>query len=989
MPLSKKSTLRKHTVHLKSLVRKRDNILGSAKLIQCFHDSYEDSKVDQVAIRIERLDGMWDKFEDIEDEIEALEDQEDGFSETRQEFQNLYFELKASLVSKLPRPAVANPSTSESRPVSQIVPPANHAVHVKLPEIKIPEFGGKSDEWIEFRDLYKSLVHSNAQIPSVQKLHYLRSALKGEASRLILSFTIISDNYATAWKTICDRYENKNFLVKQHMSAILKIPHVKRESASALAKLADEFNRHVGILDKLELFEAHWNSFLVERLSSLLDEKSLMDWEAHCNDNTVPQYDELMSFIIKRSRTLRMCKSNYTQPAVNQLKAIKYKSSAHVVSESVVKCPNCKQAHPIFQCELFLKLSPNNRLDFVKKHQLCINCLRGGHMARDCRGRLCKTCAKRHHSLLHLPPITSVPSLVEERQSILPTYTAVCSESMPLPEASFSVSVVPSVVSSRSSQQATRSPPVSSVESSPSPTSSVYLNRQFAEIEPLPSCSNDNATVFAPTNKQQKIVFLSTALVRIVDVDGIGHYARALLDSASQSHFISESLCQKLGLKRTRINIPKTMLGYVVCGNYSANESATVACHIVTDQNLNIQLEKMWEVENLDIGKALTQEEQEVENHFQQTVSRDTDGRYVLRLPLRESLIPLLASSYEQAKRRFLLMEKRFSRDNTLRDEYVKFMDDYESMGHMEVGSSVAGPQYFLPHHAVHRLESSTTKTRVVFDASSKGSGTLTLNDVLRIGPTVQPTLLATVVNFRMPQYVFTADAEKMFRQIWIHPEDRSYQQIVWRRDSSMPLQIYQLKTVTYGLASSPYQAARVLNKLSEDEGHKFPLASKVVTNRFYVDDCLAGSDNLEEATEICRQLRELLGVGGFTLRKWSTNCQTVLQHIPSELWDSDSLMEIGRSTVTALGLLWNPRNDSFSFKIPTLPGLSTVTKRIVVSETSQLFDPLGLLGAVVVNARMFVQRLWAKHVSWDEEVSSEESAWWKDFRSELTLLQQ
>ncbi|XP_055526925.1 uncharacterized protein LOC129719557 [Wyeomyia smithii] len=204
-----------------------------------------------------------------------------------------------------------------------------------------------------------------------------------------------------------------------------------------------------------------------------------------------------------------------------------------------------------------------------------------------------------------------------------------------------------------------------------------------------------------------------------------------------------------------------------------------------------------------------------------------------------------------------------------------------------------------------------------------------------------------------------------------------------------MPLQIYQLKTVTYGLASSPYQAARVLNKLAEDEGHKFPLASKVVTNRFYVDDCLAGSDNLEEATEICRQLRELLGVGGFTLRKWSTNCQTVLQHIPSELWESDSLMEIGRSTVTALGLLWNPRNDSFSFKIPTLPGLSTVTKRIVVSETSQLFDPFGLLGAVVVNARMFVQRLWAKHVSWDEEVSSEESAWWKDFRSELTLLQQ
>ncbi|XP_055526924.1 uncharacterized protein LOC129719556 [Wyeomyia smithii] len=384
---------------------------------------------------------------------------------------------------------------------------------------------------------------------------------------------------------------------------------------------------------------------------------------------------------------------------------------------------------------------------------------------------------------------------------------------MPLPEASFSVSVAPSVVSSRSSQQATRSPPVSSVESSPSPTSSVYLNRQFAEIEPLPSCSNDNATVFAPTNKQQKIVFLSTALVRIVDVNDCLALPELTVSLPSAHVDISHwQIPRKLPLADPKFNVShgvdliigaelffslieshqlvladkypilqKTMLGYVVCGKYSTNESATVACHVVTDQNLNIQLEKMWEVENLDIGKALTQEEQEVENHFQQTVSRDTDGRYVLRLPFRESWTPLLASSYEQAKRRFLLMEKRFSRDNTLRDEYVKFMDDYESMGHMKVGSSVAGPQYFLPHHAVHRLESSTTKTRVVFDASSKGSGTLTLNDVLRIGPTVQPTLLATVVNFRMPQYVFTADAEKMFRRIWIHPEDRSYQQIVWR----------------------------------------------------------------------------------------------------------------------------------------------------------------------------------------------------------------
>lgn len=79
------------------------------------------------------------------------------------------------------------------------------------------------------------------------------------------------------------------------MSAILKIPSVRRESASALAKLADEFNRHVGILDKHEAADAQWNSFLVERLSSLLDQNSLLEWESQSEENRVPQYSPILN----------------------------------------------------------------------------------------------------------------------------------------------------------------------------------------------------------------------------------------------------------------------------------------------------------------------------------------------------------------------------------------------------------------------------------------------------------------------------------------------------------------------------------------------------------------------------------------------------------------------------------------------------------------------------------------------------------------------
>ncbi|XP_062535269.1 uncharacterized protein LOC134204459 [Armigeres subalbatus] len=725
------------------------------------------------------------------------------------------------------------------------------------------------------------------------------------------------------------------------MSALFRVPAVRKGSASTLSELADEFNRHVGILDKLEEENAHWNSCLVERLSSLLDEKSLLEWETQCKEEETPQYTELLEFIRKRSRTLQKCNTVcVSSPAYTQAKPAKSKTtSSHVASENVVKCPSCKQAHPLIQCEAFSKLSPNNRLDFVKRHRLCINCLRGGHMARDCRSSLCRMCGKKHHSMLHLPMPASTSAVAatqneEQSSNTSQSCTVVCSTptTTSQTEISYSVAKASPVVLTRTLPQAAA--PVSQnvasplvVVDSPPPPSPVVSNYRI-DPEP-PYCPQQPAASLTQANNTfESIVFLSTAIVRVRDVNNVFHYARALLDSGSQSNFVSESLCQKLDLKRTRINLPvsgigqatvnvhykvnmslssrfggfeqkidclvlpkltislpsrsiditrwtiprnlpladprfnishgvdliigaemfyallesqrltlgegypvlqKTVLGYVVSGKANSQELETVVCHVATDQDLNAQLEKMWEVDDFDIGRALTQEEQYVEDHFTRTVSRDNSGRYVLRLPLRESRIPLLGDSYRSAVNRFSMMERRFAKDNDLRVEYTQFMEEYIKLGHMEECSRVAGPQFFLPHHAVRRPESTTTKTRVVFDASHKSHGQLSLNEVLFTGPTVQPSLLVVVVNFRMPKYVYCADAEKMFRQVWVHPDDRNLLSLVWRSDPSHQLKHYQLKTVTYGLACSPFQAARVLNKLAEDDGGQYPLAAPVI----------------------------------------------------------------------------------------------------------------------------------------------------------------
>jgi hypothetical protein len=93
----------------------------------------------------------------------------------------------------------------------------------------------------------------------------------------------------------------------------------------------------------------------------------------------------------------------------------------------------------------------------------------------------------------------------------------------------------------------------------------------------------------------------------------------------------------------------------------------------------------------------------------------------------------------------------------------------------------------------------------------------------------------------------------------------------------------YALTTVTYGVASSPYQALRVLHQLERDEGHKFKRALGVLTTETYVDDITTGAETIPDTLTLQRQVTKLLDSGGLGLKKWASNCPAVLQDVPAE----------------------------------------------------------------------------------------------------------
>lgn len=289
----------------------------------------------------------------------------------------------------------------------------------------------------------------------------------------------------------------------------------------------------------------------------------------------------------------------------------------------------------------------------------------------------------------------------------------------------------------------------------------------------------------------------------------------------------------------------------------------------------------------------------------------------------------------------------------------------------------------YIPHHAVIRESSVTTKLRVVFNASSLTTNGTSLNSHLLPGPKLQIDLIAVLMRWRQHKYVYTADIAKMYRQILVDSRDRDYQRIVWI-DETKAVRDYQLATVTYGTVSAPFLALRVLQQLVHDHGDEFPLATPILRENLYVDDVLFGAEDEPLIRQSRDQVCALLAKGGFVLRKWASNKSELLTDIPSE----NHGLACNRGLqlddhLTILGISWNPAKDSFQFRV-LLPEAIPRTKRTILSAIAKLFDPLGWVTPITVTAKIFIQRLWLIKSNWDDTVRSPLVNRWEEIYNSL-----
>ncbi|XP_055840854.1 uncharacterized protein LOC129908416 [Episyrphus balteatus] len=433
-----------------------------------------------------------------------------------------------------------------------------------------------------------------------------------------------------------------------------------------------------------------------------------------------------------------------------------------------------------------------------------------------------------------------------------------------------------------------------------------------------------------------------------------------------------------------------TQLGWIVFGN-APIQTCRVHLQLV---DIDTQFRKFWEIEEAPFENPETAENIACEEHFKTHTRRLPDGRFEVSLPFKEGVRPALGASQQGALRRFLQLERRFDNNPQLQKEYSACMSEYIQLDQMEKvdvsqGEILQSPfHYVVPHHAVFKESSTTTKLRVVFDAAFKTTNGTSLNEHLLVGPKTQSNIMDIILKWRKFKITLTADIEKMYRQIKMKKPDTFYQLIYWRDNKMSPLQLYRLKTVTFGTASAPYLATRTLNKLADDEKDKYPLAAQMIRHDMYVDDLVSGADSVQEAQQKVAEINHLLSSAGFHLRKWASNSEDALINIAPQEREVDFLLPFDSSEhIKTLGIKWLPASDSFTFQW-TQSKTAEVTKRTILSTIAKLFDPLGWISPCVISAKIIMQKLWVKGLAWDVPVPLDLQREWFALRADLPSLE-
>jgi hypothetical protein len=200
--------------------------------------------------------------------------------------------------------------------------------------------------------------------------------------------------------------------------------------------------------------------------------------------------------------------------------------------------------------------------------------------------------------------------------------------------------------------------------------------------------------------------------------------------------------------------------------------------------------EEWWNLENIGIVDCPYEKDDDLAMlQFSKSI-RFVNGRYQVKWPMKTEN-PEIQSNYHLALGRLRSMYKHLEKMPTkllayhdiIEDQFRKQMIEplleeyapiiclkkFDSDEYFPIYPERPAYFHYLPHQAVETPQKTTTKIRIVFNASARcGKNAKSPNDILLRGPVIPPDLAGMIMQFRTPRIAILADIEKAFlHSLW------------------------------------------------------------------------------------------------------------------------------------------------------------------------------------------------------------------------------
>ncbi|XP_054267181.1 uncharacterized protein LOC128989325 [Macrosteles quadrilineatus] len=413
----------------------------------------------------------------------------------------------------------------------------------------------------------------------------------------------------------------------------------------------------------------------------------------------------------------------------------------------------------------------------------------------------------------------------------------------------------------------------------------------------------------------------------------------------------------------------QTVLGWTVMGQCGKSYQSLISISCFAKMDIS----DLWRLDVLGItdpsgSKTKEANASDVLKHFNKTIVVNSENRYEVTLPWIEGHPELMDNKVTAEKRLHAVTKKLIKLEKF--NEYDQVFSEWLNSNIIErvVESSVTDrPVHYLPHHAVVKESSLTTKVRPVFDASAVDSRGNSLNSCLEKGPNLIELIPALLMKFRKHPIGVISDIKKAFLQVSLTESDRDALRFLWWKDyDSREISEFRHCRVVFGVSSSPFLLSATLAHHLENSPETMKDTANKLKESFYVDNCVTSVESEYELHRFVEESQLLLSKAKFELHSWASN---VL--LPEEIYKSEEKnMYLSDNSVPVLGLMWDVKSDELYCNVNSVSIFDKpITKRSLLSISHRIFDPIGFTCPFTLIPKMLLQQVWKLKLSWDDEL--------------------